>query len=135
MACITSPIRESSPVYQGRKGRISGPILKQDSDGFPTPNLSLSRTPSRPTISRTKSVKIPMSPPSSDTPYDSSDDDIIRPITPPAILHHLSKYTKSAKKRPKPYQRIVPNVIERLCGEECSGCTGSKDLSKDHRVC
>ncbi|KAG1903789.1 uncharacterized protein F5891DRAFT_977349 [Suillus fuscotomentosus] len=74
-----------------------------------------------------------MSPPSSDTPYDSLDDDIIGPITPPAILHHLSKYTKSAKKRPKPYQRIVPNVLEHLCGEECSGCTSSKDLSRDQR--
>ncbi|KAG1848592.1 hypothetical protein C8R48DRAFT_677243 [Suillus tomentosus] len=135
MACITCPIRESSPVYQSRKGRSPctiGPVLKQDSDSFPTP--SLSRTPSRQRhVSRTIPIKPPTSPPSSDTPYDSSDDDIIGPITPPAILHHLSNYAKSAKKRPKPYQRSVPNVIERLCGEECSGCTRPKDLPSDQR--
>lgn len=136
MACITRPIKESSPTfYRGRKGRPTGPVLKQDSDSFSIPTRSLSRTPTY--VSRTTAtLKIPTSPTSSDTPYDSSDDDIIRPITaPPAILHCLSHYVKSRKPRPKPYDRTVPNVIERLCGEECSGCTSSKNLPKDQRVC
>ncbi|KIK34603.1 hypothetical protein CY34DRAFT_17606 [Suillus luteus UH-Slu-Lm8-n1] len=134
MACITRPIKESSPTfYRGRKGRPTGPVLKQDSDSFSIPTRSLSRTPTY--VSRTTAtLKIPTSPTSSDTPYDSSDDDIIRPITaPPAILHCLSHYVKSRKPRPKPYDRTVPNVIERLCGEECSGCTSSKNLPKDQR--
>ncbi|KAG1763817.1 hypothetical protein EV702DRAFT_1051633 [Suillus placidus] len=134
MACITRPIKESSPtIYGGRKGCPAGPVLKQDSDSFSIPTRSLSGTPSY--VSRTTTpLKIPTSPPSSDTPYDSSDDDIIGPITaPPAMLRRLSDYVKSTKPRPKPYQRTVPNVIERLCGEECSGCTSSKNLPKDQR--
>ncbi|KAG1772864.1 hypothetical protein EV702DRAFT_1048473 [Suillus placidus] len=134
MACTTRPIKESSPtIYGGRKGCPAGPVLKQDSDSFSIPTRSLSGTPSY--VSRTTTpLKIPTSPPSSDTPYDSSDDDIIGPITaPPAMLRCLSDYVKSTKPRPKPYQRTVPNVIERLCGEECSGCTSSKNLPKDQR--
>ncbi|KAG1790436.1 uncharacterized protein HD556DRAFT_1310644 [Suillus plorans] len=77
-------------------------------------------------VSQTKHIKPPRSP-SSDTAYDTSDDDIIGPITPPPILHELSIYSKSAKNRPKPYHRCGPNIIERLYGEECSGCNDSKN--------
>ncbi|KAG2120987.1 uncharacterized protein F5147DRAFT_663918 [Suillus discolor] len=65
---------------------------------------------------------------SSDTSYDSSDDDTIAPILPPSILRDLSFYVKSAKERPAPYKRVSPNIIERFCGEECSGCNGSTSL-------
>lgn len=124
-ACLTHPIREPSPDYQGRKGR--GPrttVLKQDP-------VIRSRTPSH----QMKPIKPPRSPPSSDTPYDSSDDDIIAPINPPPILRDLSSYAKHIRHRAKSYQRS-PNVIDHLCGEECVGCGVSKDLVSDvQRVC
>ncbi|KAG2131637.1 hypothetical protein DEU56DRAFT_914409 [Suillus clintonianus] len=128
MACLTRPIiRESSPVYQDRKGRsprTTGPVLKQDSESFPI----LSRISSR-HVSQTRLARPPISPPSSDTPYELSDDDIIGPITPPPILRHLSNFAKRARERPKPYQRSGPNIVGRLCGEEeCSGCTDTGDL-------
>ncbi|KAG1876100.1 hypothetical protein C8R48DRAFT_768940 [Suillus tomentosus] len=76
---------------------------------------------------RTKHIKHPRSP-SPDTAYDTSDDDTIGPITPPPILHELSTFLKSAKKRPKPYHRCGPNIIEHLYGEECSECNGSENV-------
>ncbi|KAG2054021.1 hypothetical protein BDR06DRAFT_971925 [Suillus hirtellus] len=120
-AYLTHPTREPSPDYQGRKGRglcTTGPVVKQDS-------VILSKTSSR-HISQMKSIKPPRLPPSSDTPYDSSDDDIIGPITPPPILHDLSSYAKHVRQRVKPYHR-GPNIIDHLCGEECVGCYVSKD--------
>jgi hypothetical protein len=130
-ACLTRPIGGPGPDFQGRKGRgprTAGPVLKQDS-------AVLSRTPSRHFIPQTKPIKAPRSPPSSDTPYESSDDDIIGPITPPPILRDLSGYTKRLRQRPKPYQRKAPNLIDRLCGEECLECGVSKDLSDVQVVC
>ncbi|KAG2057333.1 hypothetical protein BDR06DRAFT_1005344 [Suillus hirtellus] len=120
-AYLTRPIRESSPDYQGRKGHLhtTGPVSKQDS-------AIHSRTLSH-HILQTKPIKPPRSPPSSDTPYESSDDDIIGPITPPPILHDLSSYAKHIRQRVKPYHR-GPNIIDRLCGEECVGCSISNDL-------
>ncbi|KAG1767492.1 hypothetical protein EV702DRAFT_1203701 [Suillus placidus] len=127
-ACLTSPptgspIRGSNPDHQSRIGRTAGRVqrkLEQGSDGVPI----FPRTPScHPSLS--KHYKRPRSPPSSGISYDSSDDDIVGPITPPPILRNLALYVKNAKERPEPYKRTNPNIIERFCGEECSGCNGS----------
>lgn len=55
--------------------------------------------------------------------------DITKLIEPPAILRHLVNYVKNSKESPNPYQRSGLNMVECLCGEVCSGRTGSKDLS------
>jgi hypothetical protein len=129
LSCLTSPptgnpIRGSNPLHQSRMGRTSGRVqrkLEQGPEGVP----DFSRTPSRHS-SLSKHRKRSRSPPSSDNSYDSSDDDILAPVTPPPMLRNLAIFVKSAKERPEPYKRTSPNVIERLCGEECSGCNGPK---------
>jgi hypothetical protein len=109
----TRPIRQStSPDYCNRKGHsphTTGPARKCDS-------VILPGTLSHSHVLRTKHMKPPRSP-SSDTAYDTSDDDTIGPIS-PSILHKLSIYLKGAKNRPKPYHRCSPNIIEHLYGEE-----------------
>lgn len=84
-------------------------ILEQDS----SPALD-STTPSRPasrnmhtTLKRARSRSL-------DSPYDSSDDDITEPITPPPILRQLSRFVKRAKMDPKPYQRDVADAVDSL---------------------
>jgi len=122
-ACLSPPlagisIRGSTPDHQCRKGCITCRALKkgeQHPAKIHHPSQARHSKPSR--SSR-----------SSDTSSDSSDDDIIAPITPPSILRDLSLYVKSAKERPAPYKRVSPNIIERFCGEECSGCNGSTTL-------
>ncbi|KAG1876132.1 hypothetical protein C8R48DRAFT_669327 [Suillus tomentosus] len=124
--CLTSsptgsPISESNPGYQSRKGRTTSHIqrkLKHGSNNV----LVFSRTSSRQSSPGQRS----RSPSPLDFLSDSSDDDITAPITAPPILHDLARYVKSAKERPEPYKRTNPNIIERLCGEECSGCNNSK---------
>lgn len=129
-ACLSPPlagisIRGSTPDHQCRKGCITCRALKkgeQHPAKIHHPSQARHSKPSR--SSR-----------SSDTSSDSSDDDIIAPITPPSILRDLSLYVKSAKKRPAPYKRVSPNIIERFCGEECSGCNGSTTLLDSPKVC
>lgn len=133
-ACLTTssptggPTR-GYPAHSVREGRTTGRVprkFEQDSDSVP----SLSRTPNR-RPSQRKSHSRPPSPSSFDN---SSDDDILGPITPPPILRDLAHYVKSAKERPGPYKRTNPNIIERFCGEECSGCNGSTTLVDKQRV-
>ncbi|KAG0708109.1 hypothetical protein DFH29DRAFT_994363 [Suillus ampliporus] len=96
------------------------------SDGLQVSTVMTGKGTANCHASQTTHIKRPRSPPSPDIPY-SSDDDIIRPITPPPILHELCTYSKRAKQRPKPYLRCSPNIIERLYGEDCSACNGSKN--------
>lgn len=118
-----------SPHYDGRR-RSCIADYAQEPHTFPT------RTSNN--LTRTKSLRKshpPRSPPPSSS--DSSDDDFNAPLTPPPIISHLSSFIKTFKKRPKPYERNGPNIIERLCGEECLGCNGSVDPlgSDDEMVC
>jgi hypothetical protein len=99
----TRPIRQStSPDYCNRKGHsphTTGPVRKRDS-------VILPGTLSHSHVLRTKHMKPPRSP-SSDTAYDTSDDDTIGPIS-PSILHKLSIYLKGAKTDPSPITDAVP---------------------------
>jgi hypothetical protein len=118
------------PAHSIREGRTTGRVqrkFEQDSDSVPC----LSRTPNR-RPSQRKSHNRPTSPSSYDS---SSDDDTICPITPPPILRDLALYVKSAKERPELYNRTNHNIIERLCGEECSGCNGSTTSVDKQKVC
>ncbi|KAG2737308.1 hypothetical protein P692DRAFT_20883693 [Suillus brevipes Sb2] len=79
------------PAHSIREGRTTGRVqrkFEQDSDSVPF----LSRTPNR-RPSQRKSHNRPTSPSSFDN---SSDDDIIGPITPPPILRDLALYSASA---------------------------------------
>ncbi|KAG2132821.1 hypothetical protein DEU56DRAFT_757312 [Suillus clintonianus] len=134
-ACLTylptgSPISGHNPDHPSRQGRATGRIQMKCEEGSNNIPI-LSRTPSRhPSLGKNHkhppSSNIPSD--SSDIPSDSSDDEIIGPITPPPILRDLARYVKSVKARPEPYKRTNPNVIERLCGEECLGCNGSTNV-------
>jgi hypothetical protein len=113
-----------SPHYEGRR-RPCTADYKQEPHAFPT------RTSN--SFARTKSSR-KTQPPRTPSPSgsDSSDDDFNAPLTPPPIISQVSSYIKTLKKRPKPYQRNGPNIIERLCGEECPGCDGSRDPLGPH---
>ncbi|KAG2046632.1 hypothetical protein BDR06DRAFT_1014555 [Suillus hirtellus] len=122
-ACLSPPlagisIRGSTPDHQCRKGCIACRALKKGEQ-----HPAKIHHPSQ-----ARHSKCSRSSHSSDTSSDSSDDDIIAPITPPSILCDLSLYVKSAKERPAPYKRVSPNIIEHFCGEECPGCNGSMTL-------
>ncbi|KAG2095314.1 uncharacterized protein F5147DRAFT_656961 [Suillus discolor] len=66
------------------------------------------RTATTPTKRRARSLYL------SDTgPYDSSDEGINAPVTPPPIIRSLSRYVRSAKAQPKPYERRDPSTVQR----------------------
>ncbi|KAG1723903.1 hypothetical protein EDD22DRAFT_853895 [Suillus occidentalis] len=83
--------------------------LKQDSP----PVLGSTTSSHSPSRHIDKSLKRARSP-SLDSTYDSSDDGITEPITPPPILRELSRFVKRAKTDPKPYQRDVADAIDSL---------------------
>ncbi|KAG1839158.1 hypothetical protein F4604DRAFT_1940923 [Suillus subluteus] len=79
----------------------------------PTPAPTLTKTRGR-LVSPSKLAKRARSLSFSDTVtvFDSSDDDINEPVTPPPIIHHLSRYVKRAKAKPGPYHQIGPSTFE-----------------------
>ncbi|KAG1890585.1 uncharacterized protein F5891DRAFT_1197967 [Suillus fuscotomentosus] len=83
--------------------------LKQDSP----PALDSTTSSHSPSRHIDKSLKRARSR-SLDSTYDSSDDGITEPITPPPILRQLSRFVKRAKTDPKPYQRDVADAIDSL---------------------
>lgn len=126
-ACLTrpQPIRRSTSLdyHRGRKGRsprTTGPARDRDS------------------VILSKATNFHSSPPRSPSPntsYGTLDDEILGPISHPPILRELCTYSKSAKQRPKPYHRCGPNIIERLYGEDCVECNGSKNVVGVQGVC
>jgi hypothetical protein len=103
---LSSSIRGFSPDYEdndGPNGRITSKELKN--------------APTRMTRMTTRSGFVPRTTrkrarsPSSDAT--SSDDGINEPVTPPPIIHELSRFVKRAKTHPGAYRRS-PNGFERL---------------------
>ncbi|KAG2157243.1 hypothetical protein DEU56DRAFT_905906 [Suillus clintonianus] len=79
-------------------------------------NRTTRRHPSRPVSPTThpRSKRRASSPSFSNTgSFDSSDDDINAPVTPPPIVKSLSRYVQRAKARPRPYERRDPSTQHR----------------------
>ncbi|KAG1903801.1 uncharacterized protein F5891DRAFT_977357 [Suillus fuscotomentosus] len=70
----------------------------------PVLDMTTGRTFSR-HVPRTKRARSPSS--------DETDSDINEPVTPPPIIHHLSRFVKHAKSNPKPYERNGSTRLER----------------------
>lgn len=106
--------RGSTPDYEGKDelGQRTAALLRSpEQDGLPALD---SATPSRPasrnihnTLKRARSRSL-------DSTYESSDDGMTEPITPPPILRQLSRFVKRAKTDPKPYQRDVADALDSL---------------------
>ncbi|KAG1794644.1 uncharacterized protein HD556DRAFT_1308002 [Suillus plorans] len=93
----------------------------------PVLDMTTGRTFSR-HVPRTKHARSPSS--------DETDSDINEPVTPPPIIHHLSRFVKRAKSNPKPYKRNGSARSERrffnnqLCHND-SMSQGDAEKSKD----
>ncbi|KIK36863.1 hypothetical protein CY34DRAFT_109362 [Suillus luteus UH-Slu-Lm8-n1] len=93
------PTSWSSPDYedQDRPSRR----FTRELDSAPTLGMTTCRSSSL--VSRTSTKRKRAKSPFSDT--SDSSDSIIEPITPPPIIHDLSRYVKRVKANPKPYRR------------------------------
>lgn len=103
---LSSSVRGSSPDYEdndGPNGRITSKELK-NAPTHMTRMTTRSGFGPRTTRKRARS-------PSSDAT--SSDDGINEPVTPPPIIHELSRFVKRAKANPNAYRRS-PNGFEHL---------------------
>ncbi|KAG0693935.1 hypothetical protein DFH29DRAFT_1006795 [Suillus ampliporus] len=113
-----SIVRHSCPEYEGpSKGGANSPFndYKHDSPCASTmANRMTHRDASSPVSPTTHTKRRASSPSLSDTgSYDSSDDDINAPLTPPPIIKSLSHYVQHAKAQRKPYERRDPSTLHR----------------------
>ncbi|KAG1792269.1 uncharacterized protein HD556DRAFT_1380090 [Suillus plorans] len=134
MAAVQVPpqsiFRHSRLDYEGpNKGVANGP-LNDHEQGFHR-SLAIANSTTRRTYrtatSPTKRRARPLS--LSDAgPYDSSDEDINAPVTPPPIIRSLSRYVHSAKAQPKPYERRDPTTLQRRYAASQLSPTDSRTL-------
>ncbi|KAG1849718.1 hypothetical protein F4604DRAFT_1934733 [Suillus subluteus] len=112
-----SIVRQSRPDYEGpSKGRVNTPLNDHEQDFHSAiTNRTTHRRACRTVTSPTKHTKCRARSLSlSDTgPYDSSDDDINAPVTPPPIIRSLSRYVHLAKVQRNPYERHDPSTLQR----------------------
>ncbi|KAG2108993.1 uncharacterized protein F5147DRAFT_773328 [Suillus discolor] len=128
--------RGSTPDYEGKdelRQHTAGLLHKLEQDSPPAlNNMTPSRPPSRNVHTTLKHARSR----SLDSTYDSSDDGITEPITPPPILCQLSRFVKRAKTDPKPYQRDVADALGSLFleNQSCpdnSASQGNVELEDD----
>jgi hypothetical protein len=66
---------------------------------------------------------------------DETDSDINEPVTPPPIIHHLSRFVKHAKSNPKPYKRDRSTTSERRFFNNQLRHNGPMNQTHVQRVC
>jgi hypothetical protein len=126
----SSPTRGSSPDYEDE----DRPSRRTTRELESAPTLGIMTTRSSSLVSRTSTKRKRPKSPLSDT--SDSSDSIIEPITPPPIIHDLSRYVKRVKANPKPYRRGLtefdgPLFDNNLCHDDSE----STHAEKVHEVC
>lgn len=140
MAAVQVPpqniFRHYRPDYEGpSKGRANGLLNGREQDFHRSLAIANSttrrtcRTATSPTKRRARSLSL-----SDTSPYDSSDEDISAPVTPPPIIRSLSRYVRSAKAQPKPYERRDPSTLQRRCAASQLSPTDSGTLPDTQKV-
>lgn len=66
---------------------------------------------------------------------DETDSDINEPVTPPPIIHHLSRFVKHTKSNPKPYKRDMSITSEHHFFNNQLRHNGSMNQTHVQRVC